>query len=700
MNKINDLNNELDSDLNISNNNWFDYYKSEEDSKMINDITVWKEDIDLSLNKNFKIIKLKSWNFDSFYRWKKIKSLNKIDIDSFKLRIFKVLNISYKEFLGLKSKLFSFIHFLLFKNRKYILFLLFVSFVFYWNKIVVENLVTNWYERILSIKELNWDIDKINSNIRYAKINFSLWGILFKPFSIIPNKNIDNVDHIIKWWKDISILLWDSTSLYTEIKLYIDKKNWIENIQITDLLSKIKNNYDEINSLLYSSLNHYSKVWDLWNEYLNDKLDFTKTKLREVLIYSDIINKNYDILLSLLWHESERKYLVLFQNNDEIRSTGWFIWSVWIITIKNWKVESVEKSDVYAFEWLINKEYTRKENAPEWLNRITWTFWLRDANYYPEIKDSSNKIKFFFDKIDYKIDGIVYINQNVILDLLDSVEWVESEVLGKNINSDNFSLILSTLVEAKVFKVWTLWTPKQVLFDFAWEFWVKLLEKKDYFSYVDIISKHIKSRDIIIYSFNSEENSLLWKLWLNWEINFNEKMDFNYPVYTSIWWNKTDRYIEYRYDKTVNEVKWSCEYETKLDIYNSHHFSKFEDEKVNNLLDSYWVEYKKDILNIQWRGDNKSYLRVLVPKNSTVYPSNNQRVFNFLNYKIVELYTHTRNLETSKYTIRYNIKNPNCEDYSYKFLKQPGIKKYNINLDILNKKEKFLENTSDFYYYK
>jgi hypothetical protein len=46
---------------------------------------------------------------------------------------------------------------------------------------------------------------------------------------------------------------------------------------------------------------------------------------------------------------------------------------------------------------------------------------LRDANYYHEFKDSANNIKYFLDKIDYKIDGIIFINQNVILDLLDLV---------------------------------------------------------------------------------------------------------------------------------------------------------------------------------------------------------------------------------------------------------------------------------------
>jgi hypothetical protein len=191
---------------------------------------------------------------------------------------------------------------------------------------------------------------------------------------------------------------------------------------------------------------------------------------------------------------------------------------------------------------------------------------------------------------------------------------------------------------------------------------------------------------------------LLWKLWINGEVNFNEKLDFNYPVYTSIWWNKTDRYIEYRYDKFVDELPGTCSFKTKLEIYKSHHFSKFEEQRVSSLLDSYWVTNKRDILNIQWKWDNKSYVRVLIPKDTIVQTQNNQKVYEYENYKVVELYITTQNLETSRNSISYTILNPNCEKYSYKFFKQPGIRRYNINFSVFWEENKYSEIESDFIY--
>jgi len=70
------------------------------------------------------------------------------------------------------------------------------------------------------------------------------------------------------------------------------------------------------------------------------------------------------------------------------------------------------------------------------------------------------------------------------------------------------------------------------------------------------------------------------------------------------------------------------------------------------------------------------------------------------NYKIVELYINTEKLETSLNTISYVLQNQNCIPYTYKFFKQPGVKKYNINFDMFSKKDKYNSIKTDFIYKK
>jgi len=56
--------------------------------------------------------------------------------------------------------------------------------------------------------------------------------------------------------------------------------------------------------------------------------------------------------------------------------------------------------------------------------------------------------------------------------------------INLDVTSSNFSLIMSTLVENKFQKVIS---PKDILFKFSEKLEKKLLEKKDFIGYIDII---------------------------------------------------------------------------------------------------------------------------------------------------------------------------------------------------------------------
>ena len=86
----------------------------------------------------------------------------------------------------------------------------------------------------------------------------------------------------------------------------------------------------------------------------------------------------------------------------------------------------------------------------------------------------------------------------------------------------------------------------------------------------------------------------------------------------------------------------------------------------------------------------------MIPKNTEVFPMEWQKVLEYEKYKIVELYISTQKLETSKRTIQYIVKNNECKEYSYKFFKQPWIKKYNINFSIFGTEQNYVNISSDF----
>lgn len=557
----------------------------------------------------------------------------------------------------------------------------------FWLKISIQDNVNNGYNKLIALK--NWDLSwkTIEQNFDEIYNSFATADKLYRPISLIPNQTVDNGYHVIKWWKQIWYFWKYFLDFYENIKNTANNTG-IENIYFSEFLKDNRQSFYNFEKSLSQSILHYNQVTSVGDTKLQKTFDDTIEKLKMWVWLLKTININFEDFLWLLWHYEQKDYLIVFQNNDEIRPTGWFMWSMWVISIYKWKVLNIKKSDVYAYEWDINKTYESiadKTLAPEGLHKITWTWWLRDSNYYPEVKRSSHEIKWFLDRIDENIDGIIYINKSTIEEILRVSWWIEFEAIWEKLTHENFSRVISTLVEAKVSKQWTLGTPKQVLFDFAEDFYQNMQENSDYIPYAKVIFNHILSRDIMMYSFNSSQNSLLWKLWINWEIPFHKTLDFTYPVYTSISWNKSDRYIQTEYEKNIFEF-WECNYYTNFTITRKHTYNKQEEELVDELLHKFDIADKEYIKYIQWKWDNYQYMRVLLPKYAVVTPKDGMKLTIYDKYQVAEFYIKTRLYETTEYKLEYYINKQDCNWYSYKHYKQPWQTEYKMSLDYKGEK--------------
>lgn len=354
--------------------------------------------------------------------------------------------------------------------------------------------------------------------------------------------------------------------------------------------------------------------------------------------------------------------------------------SVGLVQLYKWRIINFEKKDIYALEWLIKETFDEK--PPVWLESITKNFTLRDANYFLDIKQSSDKIKSFIDRTQYNIDGIVYINQNIILDFLKNFWWVYFDTVKREVNADNFSMIMSTLVESKVSKTHTLATPKQVLFDFIDLYGKELKNKAKYSEYIQTLLLSIEKRDILFHSFITEENDFFKNIFLVHDIDFSSTLDFNYPVFTSISGNKSDRYMEREFTKNVKRND-DCSFDTDLKIIQKHNFTIGEEINIKNFLYDMDLLGKVDLegtLAIQWKALNKQYIRVLLPKNAQIKENEKLKIKDNPDSKEVSFFLNTNILFPTEMNITYVLPNPECREYNYTFIKQPGIKEYKLNI--------------------
>ncbi len=69
--------------------------------------------------------------------------------------------------------------------------------------------------------------------------------------------------------------------------------------------------------------------------------------------------------LELLGHSERKRYLIVFQNADEIRPTGGFMGSMGLLEIFRGQVQLFQKKDVYAIEWDLKKSQYERLPAPK-----------------------------------------------------------------------------------------------------------------------------------------------------------------------------------------------------------------------------------------------------------------------------------------------------------------------------------------------
>jgi len=563
-------------------------------------------------------------------------------------------------------------------------------------KIIVENRVNSGYEKLMQVKEGNIGFTEIHENINNARFDFILSDILFAPFSLIPSEKINSVDYAIAGWKNISWWLDQVLSLYEKIYAYTYQKE-ISQIYFTQLFLNIYNDVYDVRKSFLKAADEYSKISWLPTQWLEEQ----RLQALEVLEvwnnYLDIFLDEFQNFVNILGHEERRRYLIVFQNSDEIRPTGGFMGSMALVEMFKWQIKLFQKKDVYAIEWDLKSANYERLPAPKWLSELTDTFGLRDANYFVNIEDSSKTIKFFTDNANIDIDGVIYINQNILIKLLELTGPIYFDDMNQEVNSENFSYVMSLLVESKISKQWTLWTPKQVLFDFIELFTAKLIEDGKYFEYLQVLIHEAKSRDIMMWSFYPEENDFLTKLWINGEIDYNKTLDFIYPVYTSLSWNKSDRYISREYSTSVTQDSESCDFFVTQQIKSSHNMGTNEKRTITDLIEKYDLTWD-DLLQIQWNARNRQYVRVLLPAGAEITPKDAMEIVDYGSRKWIEFFLTTPVQQAEFFDFSYTLKNPECKQYNTMYYKQPGIQSYDVNIMIENQNYNFERKQEDFYF--
>ncbi|HLD25555.1 MAG TPA: DUF4012 domain-containing protein [Candidatus Andersenbacteria bacterium] len=145
-----------------------------------------------------------------------------------------------------------------------------------------------------------------------------------------------------------------------------------------------------------------------------------------------------EIILALLGNDRDRQYLILFQNNHELRPTGGFIGSLALIEVDRGKMEQVAVRSVYDLDGQLNEFIA----PPEPLRPITARWYLRDANWFVDWPASAaSAAKFFEREGGGTVDGVIALTPDVVEALLAITGPIPMPAYDVTVSADNFRVV-------------------------------------------------------------------------------------------------------------------------------------------------------------------------------------------------------------------------------------------------------------------
>ena len=316
-----------------------------------------------------------------------------------------------------------------------------------------------------------------------------------------------------------------------------------------------------------------------------------------------------DFLLKFIGTSGRKTYLVLLQNNTELRPTGGFPGTYAIINFEDGNLTKVFVDDIYQIDSNL------KENIipPIPMQHITPNWGMRDANWFADFPTSAKKVQEFYRKDGGgDIDGVLAITPDVIAEIFKIIGPIDMPEYGMTLNADNFLTEIQNEVEYEADRA----RPKKILTDLQPKFFEKLSQQdKDGWARIfKVITKAVEEKHILAYFNNPTLQETAIKNGLGGEIkpllsgNSGQVGDYLQVVFANVKGSKTDFVTDNFFDLKVSLLgDGSVEHELKI-------------SRVHNGGDRPYGFYNKD---------NSAYIKVYVPQGSVLEGIAGQTITNF-----------------------------------------------------------------------
>ncbi len=308
------------------------------------------------------------------------------------------------------------------------------------------------------------------------------------------------------------------------------------------------------------------------------------------------------LLPKILFVKEKKTYLVLFQNNMELRPAGGFIGSFGLLTIEEGRLLDFEIHDVYFADGQLKGHVEPPAELKRFLGEAGW--YLRDSNWSPDFPTSARRAEWFLNKeIGRRVDGVIAIDLFLVERILEATGDVYLADYNETINANNFFERAEYHSEAGFFPGSTqkqdyLGKVAATLFEE-----LKSAELKDLTPIGFAFLTSLEEKDIMIYLDDEKINRLITKF--NWDGSIRGA---NCRLETE------DCFMDYLHINEANVGINKANYFINREIEQAVVIDA-EGKVKSRLVINYQNNSPSDVFPA---GDYRNYLRILLPLGSKI----------------------------------------------------------------------------------
>jgi len=301
---------------------------------------------------------------------------------------------------------------------------------------------------------------------------------------------------------------------------------------------------------------------------------------------------------TLLGSSKPASYLILFQNNMELRPTGGFIGSFALIDFDRGRLKGMSVYDVYSADGQLKGHVEPPSEIKEYLGEANW--YLRDSNWDADFPTSATRAEWFLGKeMDKSVEGVIAVDLEVAKRLLKILGPISLADFNEVIDYTNLYEKTQKQVEENFFP--GSYKKTNFLTSLAREIINRLVvsSKEKYPLLIKSIWESLAERHIQIFFHNSTAQRAIGELGFDGEV---KQPSCEGNCYTD-WLGIIDANVG------VNKANYFLTRNASLSVYLSG----------DNLKRYLTIQFKnKAVSNFGEAGRYKSYLRIMIPADSQV----------------------------------------------------------------------------------